>query len=243
LLLKDPQGEARGWQLVVLATEQRNTRRIAVTQRKGGVGKTTIAVSIAAELWQRGGDVVLIDADPLRSACQWSALGGLHFPVQEITFSPHTPVAEWAAAVRRVHNDFVVVDTPPSDDSLAASIALADVAVIPVLPSGLDLEATHRTLEIVRAVRGRRAEYVHVVLVPNRVDRRTLEGRQLVEEMEEYGEIIASPIGNRSAFVRAFSIGNSVTEFDPDGPGAREIRELCDVVERCLQGDRVAKRV
>ena len=163
---------------MALATDQRRntTKRIAVTQRKGGVGKTTIAVSIAAEISQRGGDVVLVDADPLRSACQWAALDGLHFPVQEITFSPRKPVAEWAAAVRSIHSDFVVVDTPPSDDSLAASIALADVAVIPVLPSGLDLEATSRTLEIVGAVRARRADYVHVVLVPNRVDRRTLEG-------------------------------------------------------------------
>ncbi len=208
-----------------------------------GSAKPHIAVSIAAELRQRGGDVVLIDADPLRSACQWAALGGLHFPVQEITFSPQKPVAEWASAVRRVHNDFVVVDTPPSDNSLAASIALADVAVIPVLPSGLDLEATNRTLEIVGAVRRAAADYVHVVLVPNRVDRRTLEGRQLVEEMEEYGEIVAPPIGNRSAFVRAFSTGNSVGEFDPNGPGIREIRELCDVVEKCLQANGVAKTI
>jgi chromosome partitioning protein len=231
--------------LVVLATEQRPgpTRRIAVTQRKGGVGKTTIAVSIAAEFSKRGDDVVLLDADPLRSACQWAALGGLHFPVQEITFSARRPVADWAAAVRRVHNDIVVIDTPPSDDSLAASIALADVAVIPVLPSGLDLEATNRTLEIVGAVRARRADNVQVVLVPNRVDRRTLEGRQLVEEMEEYGEIIAPAIGNRTAFVRAFSMGNSVGEFDPHGQGTREIRDLCDIVEQCLHGEYVARPV
>ncbi len=230
---------------MALATQQRRnqTRRIAVTQRKGGVGKTTIAVSIAAELHQRGADVVLIDADPLRSACQWAALGGLRFPVQELTFSSRRPVADWAAAVRRIHNEVVVIDTPPSDDSLAASIALADVAVIPVLPSGLDLEATNRTLEIVSAVRARRADYVHVVLVPNRIDRRTLEGRQLVEEMQDYGETIAPPIGNRTAFVRAFSMGNSVGEFDPHGQGTREIGDLCDVVEQCLQADRVARPV
>ncbi len=227
----------QGYSLVALVTDQRrnSTRRISVTQRKGGVGKTTIAVSIAAEIHERGGDVVLIDADPLRSACEWAALGGLRFPVKEITFLSGRPVAEWASAVRRVHHDFVVVDTPPSDDSLAASIALADLAIIPVLPSGLDLEATNRTLEIVGAVRARRADRLHVVMVPNRVDKRTLEGRQLVEEMEEYGEIVAPPIGNRSAFVRAFSVGNSVGDFEPDGPGIREIRELCDVVENCLQ--------
>jgi chromosome partitioning protein len=229
---------------VALATDQRiHTRRIAITQRKGGVGKTTIAVSIAAELHSRGADVVLVDADPLRSACQWAALGGLPFAIQDLTFSSRKPVADWAAAVRRIHNEIVVIDTPPSDDSLAASIALADVAVIPVLPSGLDLEATNRTLEIVRAVRTRRADYVHVVLVPNRVDRRTLEGRQLVEEMEEYGETVAPAIGNRTAFVRAFSMGSSVGEFDPHGQGIREIRSLCDMVEQCLRSEPIARPV
>jgi chromosome partitioning protein len=230
---------------MALATHHQHctTKRIAVAQRKGGVGKTTIAVSIAAELSQRGDDVVLIDADPLRSACQWAALGGLRFPVRELTFSARKPVADWAAAVCRVHSDIVVIDTPPSDDSLAAAIALAHIAVIPVLPSGLDLEATNRTLEIVGAVRTRRADNIHVVLVPNRVDRRTLEGRQLVEEMEEYGEIIAPPIGSRTAFVRAFSMGSSIGEFDPHGYGTREIGDLCDVVELCLQGERIVRQL
>jgi chromosome partitioning protein len=208
--------------------------RISVAQRKGGVGKTTIAVSLAAELCRRGGNVIIIDSDPLRSACEWAALGGLRFPVEEITFKG--PVTEWATAVKRVRCDFVVVDTPPSEDALAASIALADVAIIPCLPSGLDLEATGRTLEIVSAVRGLRRDAVHVVLVPNRVDRRTLEGRQLVEELQEFGEIVAPPIGNRTAFVRAFSLGHSVGEFDPHSLGVRELGELCDLVERCLHG-------
>src|SRR5271170_5095160 len=92
-----------------------NTKRIAVAQRKGGVGKTTIAVNLAAELRDRGSEVVLIDADPLRSACQWAELGGLKFPVQELTFSMNQPVAKWAAAARRIVSDYVVIDTPPSD--------------------------------------------------------------------------------------------------------------------------------
>jgi chromosome partitioning protein len=225
---------------VALATHQRhnntNTKRIAIAQRKGGVGKTTIAVSLAAEIRNRGGDVILIDADPLRSACEWAALGGLHFPIQEITFTTKGPVADWVIAVKRIRSDFVIVDTPPSEDALAASIALANVTIIPCLPSGLDLAATNRTLEIVNAVRGMRGDDVHVILTPNRVDRRTLEGRQLVDELEEYGEIVAPPIGNRSAFVRAFSLGNSVGDLDPYGLGIGELRELCDLVERCLQG-------
>jgi chromosome partitioning protein len=210
------------------------TKRIVVAQRKGGVGKTTIAVSLAAELHHRGMKVALIDADPLQSANQWAALGGLKFPIQVLTFSVNQPVAQWASAVKRIVGDYVVIDTPPSDEALASSIALADVAVIPCLPSGLDLEATSRTLDIVEAVRRRRASHLHVVLVPNRVDRRTLEGRQLVEEMESFGETVASPIGNRYAFVRSFSLGISAAQLDPRGHADRELSKLCDLVENSL---------
>jgi chromosome partitioning protein len=210
------------------------TKRIVVAQRKGGVGKTTIAVSLAAELRHRGAKVALIDADPLQSANQWAALGGLNFPVQVLTFSVNQPVAQWVSAVKHIVSDYVVIDTPPSDEALASSIALADVAVIPCLPSGLDLEATSRTLDIVEAVRRRRASHLHVILVPNRVDRRTLEGRQLVEEMEEFGETVAAPIGNRYAFVRSFSLGISAGRLDPRGLADRELNKLCDLVENCL---------
>jgi chromosome partitioning protein len=220
---------------LALPTDKRRVaRRIAVAQRKGGVGKTTIAVSLAAEISRRGSEVILIDADPLGSASQWAELGKLGYPVQQITFSANQLVAEWASAVLRVRSECVVIDTPPSDAALAASIALADVAVIPCMPSGLDLEATTRTLEIVNAVRGQRGNHLHVVLVPNRVDTRTLEGRQLTEEMEQFGETVAVPIGNRAAFVRAFSSGHSVGDFEPNGAAVRELRELCAVVEHCL---------
>jgi len=210
------------------------TRRIVVAQRKGGVGKTTIAVNLAAELRDRGRDVVLIDADPLRSASQWAEPGGLDFPVQQLTFAVNQPVAKWVTAVKRVVSDYVVIDTPPSDEALASSIALADVAVIPCLPSGLDLEATSRTLDIVNAVRRRRADDLHVVLVPNRIDRRTLEGRQLVEEMERFGETVAPPIGSRLAFVRAFSTGVSVKNIDAQGAATLELNKLVDLVEQKL---------
>jgi chromosome partitioning protein len=205
-------------------------KRIAVAQRKGGVGKTTLAVSLAAESSQRGATTVLVDADPLRSARVWGELGRLTFPVEEIAFSSSSSVTGWASSVRRVQADFIIIDTPPSDTAMAASLSLADVAVIPCLPSGLDLEATARSLDIVHAIRARRANRLHVILVPNRVDIRTLEGRQLVEEMERFDERIAAPIGSRTAFVRSFSIGYSVSQYDPKGLAAAEIRLLWNLI-------------
>ena len=52
-----------------------------------------------------------------------------------------------------------------------------------------------------------------LILVPNRVDRRTLEGQQLVDELTAFGEHVSIPIGYRTAFIRAFSSGFAVSQW------------------------------
>jgi chromosome partitioning protein len=208
---------------------------IAVAQRKGGVGKTTLAISIAAEFHRRAKDIAVIDTDPQRSACQWAQPGYLQFPVYEMILADQT-VLNWVRELNRVaqSHDYVVVDTAPSDRALGASIVVANLVIIPCTPSGLDLEATAATLEIIDKARGRRLGYPHLILVPNRVDARTLEGKQLVDELIGFREVVSQTIGYRSAFMRAFSAGRSVAEM-PDGQaGHREIQWLCDLIEKSL---------
>jgi len=212
---------------------------IAVAQRKGGVGKTTLSICLAAELQRRGRDVALIDSDPQRSSCQWAEPGNLEFPVYEIALADQS-VADWVRDVEGVAADYVVMDTAPNDRALGASIALANLVLVPCTPSGIDLEATVRTLEIVDTVRARRAGSPNMILVPNRVDPRTLEGRQLVEELAGFREVVSPAIGNRMAFVRAFTSGQAATAID--GSARYEIGLLCDLVERSLAARRRASR-
>src|SRR5215472_7215465 len=103
---------------------------ITVAQRKGGVGKTTIAISIAAELAQRGYDTSLIDADPQRSACQWAEPGNLEFPVYEMPLG-NDPIPAWASEVRKITAAIVVIDTAPNEREMAAAIAMADLILVP----------------------------------------------------------------------------------------------------------------
>jgi chromosome partitioning protein len=105
--------------------------------------------------------------------------------------------------------------------------------VVPCTPSGLDLEATTRTLEIIDAVRARPDGFPVLILVPNRIDRRTLEGQQLVDELTGFREYVSPPIGDRSVFVRAFATGVPISAWA--GKLAHgEIQTLADLVERFL---------
>ena len=209
---------------------------IAVAQRKGGVGKTTLAVCVAAEFRRWGRNVALIDADPQRSACHWAELGNLQFPAYELTLG-NQPVIKWVNDLIAISRDYeyLVVDTAPSDRALVAPIVASSLVLVPCTPSGLDLEATAQTLEIVNAVRSHRQKYHPLLMiVPNRVDARTLEGQQLVEELNGFGEIVSPPIGYRSAYVRAFSEGRSIAEMRDGQAAHRDIQLLCTLIAKQL---------
>jgi chromosome partitioning protein len=214
---------------------------IALAQRKGGVGKTTLAVNLAGELHRRGLDVGLVDADPQRSACLWAELGQLNFDVHEMSLRESVP--RWAQSVRDLPHAQLILDCAPDDRILGAACALASLVLVPCTPSGLDLEAAAQTLSIVNAVRHRRRADLSVIFVPNRVDSRTLEGRQLVAELSNFAEPVGPAVGSRSGFVRAFSVGRAVCDLDPRGSAAREIAALCDFLLQRLPEDRTLEPI
>jgi chromosome partitioning protein len=211
------------------------TYAIAVAQRKGGVGKTTVAVNVAAEFQRRWQGVGLIDADVQESAAQWAEPGNLQFPVYTLALADQ-PIADWIGKFNRVaaSHEYVVIDTAPNERALVASIAVSHLVLVPCTPSGLDIEATARTLKIIEKVCALRQRQPNLIIVPNRVDSRTLEGRQLVDELSGLNETVSSTIGNRSAFVRAFSAGHSVAGMSDADAAHHEVQVLCDLVENSL---------
>ena len=210
-------------------------RVIAVVGRKGGVGKTTVSVHLAGELAARGQRVYLVDSDPQGSAAQWAAPGNLGMPVE------HLPVTvdglkPWVERVRRVEAEVVILDCPPHlDAALGAAVGLADLAVLPCGPSGLDIMAMAEVLAVVRQAREHRAGKPAAMIVPNRVDRRTAEGREIVDELAKLGEPVGPALAYRSAFVRAFNTGDTVGAFAPGSAADVEVKALADAIERAVK--------
>jgi chromosome partitioning protein len=211
-------------------------RTVALLARKGGTGKTTLAVHLAVLAAESGRRVLLVDTDPQRSAGDWWRVRNADEPQLVECAASRVPVVLEAA--ERDGIDLAVVDTRPSVEADTAEIArLSDMVLIPTRPGILDLRAIAPTTEVVSTVRGPgRATMIVLNAVPAArgfgENGLTVEARRALEAYRLPVAEVA--IGNRSAFAHALIDGRSVTEFEPNGKAAKELRKLFKDMEAVL---------
>jgi chromosome partitioning protein len=211
---------------------------IAVGNLKGGTGKSTIAVNLACALGGDGLDTVLIDADGQGTATDWHAGHRLPVAVEALPLGNERDAQRWVARVLAIKasRERVVIDLPPQVGSgIASALLISDLFVIPVTPSGVDLRATGKALELLRRARAvRGVDQPACVLVPSRVDRRTAIGRRIHGTLERFGLRVGPPIRQRSAHIEAFDAGAWIGAHAPGTPAHREIQVLKDRIEEVL---------
>ena len=198
---------------------------ISVLNQKGGVGKTTIAVNLAAVLARLGQRALLVDADPQASSLAWSGTREVAplFPVVGmVTSTLHRDLPDLARGY-----DAVVIDGAPRLDAVGRSVILAsDLVLIPVQPSPLDLWAAAHTLELVREAQQFRKS-IRAVLVVNRRITNTAIGRDIVGALAGYGlPILPVQLSQRVLYAESAAQGLSVIEVSPHSAAAREMSEL-----------------
>lgn len=146
--------------------------RLTIANVKGGVGKTTTAVNLAAGL-QRRGKTLLVDADPKGSAYAWSQVEGSAFPFPVI----HWAVRDLTTRVEQVSKDYehVVIDTGPEQEHLVRSaLMVSDILLIPLGATTMDLNRLGATLSTAAEAEDLGAAFAtHVLLTRTRTRSRS----------------------------------------------------------------------
>lgn len=175
---------------------------IVLAALKGGVGKSTLAACIGAELHRQGKKVAMIDADPQQSLAHWFGPGGRLDEIP-VVIDPTSKAATRAQELAK--KAIVVVDTPGfAARELIDLLCVASHVVIPCRPSGIDARRTIEVLEMVDLVNQGRRKKATVMVVLNHVTSRSALAGYIRDELSSSGaRVLKAEVTHRAVFSEA----------------------------------------
>jgi chromosome partitioning protein len=192
---------------------------VLVTQ-KGGSGKSTVCVSLAVAAQEAKSRVCILEIDKQSTATQWAKERGQAAPeVGQITADRLATTLQRIAAADDY--DFVFIDTPGIDSpGTHEAIRLADLCLIPCRPTPADLRGIGPTLAAVHRLE---KDFAFVL---NQTPPRSYRVRETEEGLKVLGVLADVRLVMRTDHQDAVGQGKGVTEFNPGGQAATEMRQL-----------------
>src|ERR1700730_941720 len=204
-------------------------RTIAFVSQHGGSGKSTIASSLAVAAQDMNEKVCVIDMDPQGSLMNWArirAVGDI-----DVLASGAARLPSVLASLERRGVTLVLLDTPGAEGAASsAAMQVADLNIVPSRPSLFDLWASARARTTLDEIG---AKFVFLLNQCPRAQQ-TARVQDGVEALEEMGGLLSPLILARVEYQEAARHGRGVTEFNPHGAAAREMRDLWQSINRRL---------
>lgn len=205
---------------------------IACINEKGGSGKTTVSTNLACALHRKGKKVVLVDADPQGSTRDWRDASPAGADLPPVIGIDRPQILQSSLQTLSLY-EYVIIDSPAKANDMAAAIVrFANIALVVIQPSGVDLWASAATVKLIKSkldVGGQ----IDAAFLVNRASGVSKLSKLVQEgEWNEYGiDQLDSTIGNRVAFAQALTDGVSVYDLQ-DNTAKAEIDALITELEK-----------
>jgi chromosome partitioning protein len=201
---------------------------IAFVTQKGGSGKTTLCLNLAVAGEAEGARCLIVDLDPQGTAEAWYQ--EREAPTPRLVRLEAADLPRALDAARRQGFDFVLLDTPGRDEpSVAAAIRSADYCLVPCRPTPADMKAQPSTVATVRRLNR------PIAFVLTQTPPRGYRIREAQTGLGVLGPVAPVGVVLRNGFQDAHGAGLGITEYEPDGKAAEEIRALWRWLARKLE--------